>query len=404
MKLNNKIELKKYLKTTFICIFMFCILSSTVCLVEYKIYTVNYNKKIYSVLTVLKEKYPDITEEEMIQILNSKSIYKNNFLEKYGIELEKDSIVIENKNMLMLFIIISILLTLSLSIILLYIYLKYNSKKDKDIEEIENYIEKINKGNYKLKIDNNTEDELSILKNEVYKTMIMLKESSENSSKDKESLKDSLSDISHQLKTPITSIMIALDNLEDNPDLDIATREKFIKSARRDINNIRFLIQSILKLSKFDANAVEFIKKNVAIKDLIMESIKNVENLCDLRNVSIKTNNDIDAKIYCDKHWQIEAITNIIKNAVEHADNYVSVNIEENNVYVKIIIENDGEQISKEDLPNIFKRFYKGKNATKDSIGIGLALAKTIVESEKGYISVESKKNLTEFTIKYSKI
>lgn len=383
---------------------MFCILSSTVCLVEYKIYTVNYNKKIYSVLTVLKEKYPDITEEEMIQILNSKSIYKNNFLEKYGIELEKDSIVIENKNMLMLFIIISILLTLSLSIILLYIYLKYNSKKDKDIEEIENYIEKINKGNYKLKIDNNTEDELSILKNEVYKTMIMLKESSENSSKDKESLKDSLSDISHQLKTPITSIMIALDNLEDNPDLDIATREKFIKSARRDINNIRFLIQSILKLSKFDANAVEFIKKNVAIKDLIMESIKNVENLCDLRNVSIKTNNDIDAKIYCDKHWQIEAITNIIKNAVEHADNYVSVNIEENNVYVKIIIENDGEQISKEDLPNIFKRFYKGKNATKDSIGIGLALAKTIVESEKGYISVESKKNLTEFTIKYSKI
>lgn len=180
--------------------------------------------------------------------------------------------------------------------------------------------------------------------------------------------------------------------------------EKFIKSAKRDINNINFLIQSILKLSKFDTNAVEFIKKDVEIKDLIMESIKNVENLCDLRNINIKTNNDIDEKIYCDKHWQIEAITNIIKNAVEHADNYVSVNVEKNNVYVKITIENDGEQILKEDIPNIFKRFYKGKNATKDSIGIGLALSKTIIESEKGYISVESKKNLTKFTIKYSKI
>lgn len=402
--MSNEIELKKYLKTTLICIFIFCIFSSTFCLVEYKIYTVNYNNKIYSVLTVLKEKYPNITEEEIIQILNSKSDSKDNFLEKYGIELEKDSIVIENKNMLNLFIIISILLTLSLSIILVYIYLKYNSKKDKDIEEIESYIEQINQGNYKLKIDNNTEDELSILKNEVYKTMIMLKESAENSSKDKESIKDSLSDISHQLKTPITSIMIALDNLEYNPDLDIETREKFIKSAKRDINNISFLIQSILKLSKFDTNAVEFIKKDVEIKYLIMESIKNVENLCDLRNINIKTNNDIDEKIYCDKHWQIEAITNIIKNAVEHADNYVSVNVEKNNVYVKITIENDGEQILKEDIPNIFKRFYKGKNATKDSIGIGLALSKTIIESEKGYISIESKKNLTKFTIKYSKI
>lgn len=401
--MSNKIELKKYLKATLICIFIFCILSSVFCLTEYKIYTVNYNNKIYSILTVLKKKYPDITEDEIIKILNSKSVYKDNFLEKYGIELEKDSIVIENQNMVILFIAISIFLTLSLSGILVYIYLKYNSKKDKDIEEIESYIEEINKGNYYLKIDNNTEDELSILKNEVYKTMIMLKESAENSLKDKKSIKDSLSDISHQLKTPLTSVLIALDNLEDNPDLDIDTRERFIKSAKRDINNINFLIQSILKLSKFDTNTVEFIRKNVKINDLIMESLKNVENLCDLRNISIKTNSIINAKIYCDKHWQIEAITNIIKNAVEHADNYVSVNVEENNVYTKITIENDGEQISKEDLPNIFKRFYKGKNATKDSIGIGLSLAKTIIESEKGYVNVETEKDITKFIIKYLK-
>lgn len=402
--MKNKIELKKYLRNISICTLIFILITVIISLIEYRIYTNNFNDKIYSILTVMKQEYPNITEQAIIETLNSNEKLKENFLEDYGIELNKDSIVLANDNYFALFVIVNISVITILSFILNYLYLKHNRKKDKDIEEISNYVEQINKGNYQMNIDNNTEDELSILKNEVYKIMIMLKESAENSSKDKESIKDSLSDISHQLKTPITSIMIALDNLEDNPDLDIATRERFIKSAKRDINNVRFLIQSILKLSKFDTNAVEFIKEIVEIKELITESISNVENLCDLRDINIKTNNSIDSKIYCDKHWQIEAITNIIKNAVEHADSYVGVNIEENNVYIKITIENDGEQISKEDLPNIFKRFYKGKNATKDSIGIGLALAKTIIESEKGYISVESKKNLTKFTIKYSKI
>lgn len=402
--MKNKIELKKYLKNISICTLIFIAITVIISLIQYRIYTDNFNDKIYSLVKVMKQEYPNITEQTIIETLNSNEKLEDNLLEKYGIELDKDSIVLVNDNCFALFVIINISVIVILSFILNYLYLKHNYKKDQDIEEISSYIEQINKGNYKLNIDNNTEDELSILKNEVYKTMIMLKESAENSSKDKENIKDSLSDISHQLKTPITSIMIILDNLEDNPDIDIETRERFIKNAKRDINNVRFLIQSILKLSKFDTNAVEFIKENVEIKELIMESIKNVENICDLKNVNIKINNTINAKIYCDKHWQIEAITNIIKNAVEHADSYVGVNVEESNIYIKITIENDGEQILKEDLPNIFKRFYKGKNATKDSIGIGLALAKTIIESEKGYISVESEKNLTEFTIKYSKI
>lgn len=401
--MGRKQELKKYLKTSFIWIFIFCIIFSIFTIFEYHIYTLNYNNKIYSILSILKEKYPDISEQEMIEVINSESKNEDNFLKKYGIELEKDSIVTENRNMLNIFIVNIIIFVILFSIILIYIYMKYNSKKDKDIKEIEDYIDQINKGNYKLNIDNNTEDELSILKNEVYKTMIMLKESSEISLKDKISLKESLQDISHQLKTPLTSIIITLDNLEDNPDLDIETREKFLNNIKRDINNIRFLIESILKLSKFDTNAVEFIKEEVEIRKLLAESIKNVENLCDLRNIFIKTKIDTNTKIYCDKHWQIEALTNIIKNAVEHADSFVNIDVEENNVYTKIIIKNDGNEILKEDLPNIFKRFYKGKNATKNSIGIGLALAKTIIESENGYIDVESKNRETTFIIKYFK-
>lgn len=401
--MKNKVEFKKYLRNISICTLIFIVITVIISLIQYRIYTNNFNDKIYSLLTIMKQEYPNITEQTIIETLNSNENLENNFLEEYGIELNKDSIVLANDNCFALFLIINISVVTVLSFILNYLYLKHNHKKDQDIAEISSYIEQINKGNYKLNIDNNTEDELSMLKNEVYKTMVMLKESAENSSKDKENVKDSLSDISHQLKTPITSIMIALDNLEDNPDLDIVTREKFIKSAKRDINNIRFLIQSILKLSKFDTNAVEFIKKDVEIKDLIMESIKNVENLCDLRNISIRTDNDIDAKIYCDKHWQIEAITNIIKNAVEHAKSFVNIKIEDNQMYCKISIVNDGVGIDEEDMQHIFERFYKGKNAPRDSIGIGLALSKTIIEQDNGYIKAESNNNKTIFTIKYFK-
>lgn len=401
--MKNKIELKKYLKNIMICSLIFAIIIFIISSIQYRIDTNNFNNKIYSILTVIKKEYPNITEQKIIEILNSDDEEMENFLEKYGIELNKDSIVLANDKYFLLFVSLNIGISILFAISINYFYLKHNKKKDQDIEEISSYIEQINKGNYKLNIDNNTEDELSMLKNEVYKTMVMLKESAENSSKDKENVKDSLSDISHQLKTPITSIMIALDNLEDNPDLDIVTREKFIKSAKRDINNIRFLIQSILKLSKFDTNAVEFIKKDVEIKDLIMESIKNVENLCDLRNISIRTDNDIDAKIYCDKHWQIEAITNIIKNAVEHAKSFVNIKIEDNQMYCKISIVNDGVGIDEEDMQHIFERFYKGKNAPRDSIGIGLALSKTIIEQDNGYIKAESNNNKTIFTIKYFK-
>ena len=146
-------------------------------------------------------------------------------------------------------------------VVLISIFLKYNHSKDKKLKEITKYIEEINNKNYKLDIEDNTEDELSILKNEIYKTTIMLKEVAENSMKDKTCLKDSLSDISHQLKTPLTSIIIMLDNILDNPNMDDATKNEFIKDIKREIVNINFLVESLLKISKLDASSVTFINK-----------------------------------------------------------------------------------------------------------------------------------------------
>lgn len=401
--MRNKIELKKYLRNALFFTMVFLILTFVISFAEYHVYTNNFNNKIYSILNVVKSKYPNITEEQLIEVINNDKIDNNDFLKKYGIELKKDSIVLKNDKSFALFVVINITITGAFSVILTALYLQYNKNKDKDIEEISSYIEQINKGNYKINIDNNTEDELSILKNEVYKTMIMLKEGAELSKKDKLSLKDSLSDISHQLKTPITSIMITLENLEENPDLDIETREKFIKSVKRDTSNISFLVKSILKLSQLDTNAVVFIKKKITIKSILDKSLKNVESLCDLKNIRIDISNNIDGEIIGDFHWQVEAVTNIIKNAVEHAEKKVSIKVEETSVYSKISITNDGECIDKEDIKHIFERYYKGKNASKDSIGIGLALSKTIIEQNNGYISVDSCEGETIFTIKYFK-
>ena len=231
----------------------------------------------------------------------------------------------------------------------------------------------------------------------------MLKESAENSNQDKINLKKSLEDISHQLKTPLTSILILLDNLIDDQNMNIETRNDFLTDIKREIININFLVQSILKLSKFDANTIHFIKEETTLNKIIKEAVKNVSTLCDLRNIKIEINGDEDAKIICDAKWQIEAITNILKNSIEHSqDNHkIVVKYEKNNIYSNIEIQDYGEGISKKDLKHIFERFYKGENASKDSIGIGLALSKTIIEEDNGTISVESNENGTKFTIKY---
>ena len=215
-----------------------------------------------------------------------------------------------------------------------------------------------------------------------------------------------MEDISHQLKTPLTSILVMLDNIIEDSNMEEKIRNDFIVDIKRNVLNINFLVQSLLKLSKFDANAIHFVKRENDLKTIIEESIKNVSTLCDLRNINIKLNIKENSKIICDDKWQIEALTNIIKNAIEHSKNNsnIIINIENNNVYSMIEVIDFGEGIAKKDIKHIFERFYKCKNTKTDSIGIGLALAKTIIEEDKGTISVESNKLETKFIIKYYKI
>lgn len=401
--MKNREYLKKYLIQSLIVIVIATILFVIAQNIEYNKYKQNFNHKLSAILEKIENEYPNVDKNDLVEILKSDNAKKDT-LKEYGYDIEKDSYISQNDENNLIFTILKLILLLASFITLIYIFIKYSFKNDKEIDKIIKTIENINHKNYEIELDELSEDKLSILKQEIYKTTIMLKENAENSLKDKISIKNSIQDISHQLKTPLTSINILLDNIIDNPDMDSITRNNFIKQIKREIANITFLIQSILKLSKFESNTISFIKKKFSVKKIINEVIKNVSNLCDLKNIHIEVNNKCKNNLLCDFKWQVEALTNIVKNAVEYSyeGNKVVIECEENNIYTQIKIKDFGKGMDKEDTLNIFKRFYKGKDAGKDSIGIGLSLSKAIIEEDNGRIIVDSIKDKgTTFIIRY---
>lgn len=381
--------------------------------IQYKLYEKNVNSVIANILSEIIEKYPDTDEEEIIKILNDRnsenSSEKNNkaleLLKNYGYtnnvayvqKLDKSMEIALNVN---------IFLICAYGFIITIILLVKNKKHNKKIQEISKYLNEVNNGNYELRIEDNREDKLTKLRNELYKTTVLLKKIAENSEKEKIDLSNSLADISHQLKTPLTSIRIMIDNIEDNPDMDEKTRKEFIEEISKQIDWISSLVIALLKLAKFDAGAIIMKDTNVNIKKLIDNVLSNLAILLDVKNIKVIENIKDNIYINIDYNWQLEAFTNIIKNAIEHSkqDSTIYISVENNSIFMKVIITDEGEGISKEDLKNIFKRFYKAKRSSESSIGIGLSLAKTIIEQDNGTIKVNSEVGKgTTFEIEYLK-
>lgn len=392
---------KKYSKLIMFTLITFGIIILLNVMLYYQV-NKNYNNKIVNIISTIKEKYPEIKDDEIFDIIKN-NVKTNNF-NRYSFDLDGIVLIKENKTIFVSYFIILLFIYLIICLVYLTIIINNDKKKDKEINEVIKIIEEINNKNYSFKMKDINEEDLSLLKNEIYKTTIMLNEISEISKKDKKELEESLEDISHQLKTPLTSILIMIDTLLDDEDMDQNTREDFLRNMKREVMNINFLVKSILKLSRLDTNTVKFISKKESVKEIINEAILNVSLLSDLKNVKIETNLS-DSFITCDYKWQIEALTNILKNSIEHSyeNNKVLIESSENNAYIKITIKDFGSGIAKEDINHIFERFYKGKDSDYDSIGIGLALSKSIIEKQNGKISVESSDDGTTFTIKYFK-
>lgn len=267
------------------------------------------------------------------------------------------------------------------------------------------YLGRIVGGEYSLDVRDNREGELSILKNEIYKVTVRLREQAEQLKKDKQFLADSLSDISHQLKTPITSMLVMTELIQDK-NLPADKRDEFTWNIRSQLERLQWLVTSLLKLSRIDAGTIDFKKEQVSAAELIGRAVEPFLIPMEIREQTLEISGDDEAKLTCDFNWTAEALSNIVKNCMEHTPEggRISIEYEETSLFTMIRISDNGEGIHKSDLPHIFRRFYKGKNAGRDSVGIGLAMAKSIIENQNGTIEAASEAGKgTVFTVKFQK-
>ena len=380
------------------------------------------NTYIRCIMENVINQYPDLDMEEIAIILNKSysELESSTTSEEFDSILRKNGITdntfyirdmsdIRNVNIIVSTSIIGVM-----SVLFIICFCMYLRRRKKDIFELQDYMDKISRGNYELEINDNSEDELSSLKNSLYKIMVYMKEQADSARIKKVMLAQSVSDISHQLKTPLTSTQVLLDNLNDNPDMDYSTRKKFIYEALNQVNGMSWMIVSMLKLSRIDAGVVEFNNENISINKIIEEAVGNLEVIAEIKNVNIEKNidnrnedelNKSDIYIKGDYNWNREALQNIIKNAIEHSNDKgtVKINITDNDVYTAVYITNRGEKLSDKQQKQIFERYYSEAKYEDNSMGIGLPLAKAVIEKQGGYISVESDDEETVFIVKYIK-
>ena len=241
--MKNKVKYKNTISLAILLIVILNIIFWIMQTKQFNKYEINTNIKVDSIISNVIKKYPNVSKEEIIDILMNDN-NKNNNLKEYGIDISKDTLILKNKNEYKINTIINILFLVVSNFIIILIFVRYNKNKNKELDEITKYIEEINKRNYKLNIDDNTEDELSILKNELYKITVHLKEESEILKNEKNSLKTAIEDISHQLKTPLTSIFILLDNIIEDKNMDNETKDRFIREIKAKTTKINSLIKS----------------------------------------------------------------------------------------------------------------------------------------------------------------
>ena len=293
---------------------------------------------------------------------------------------------------------------LILSSFLIISFLVFTKKRYNRIYNLCENIDKILHGNDTINIKGFDEGELSILESDVQKMLVRLRDQKDILEKKRTFLADSIADISHQLRTPLTSINLIL-SLIESPDISEKKREELLRELSSLITKTEYLVSVLLKISKLDAGTVQFERKETDLAFLLEKSAEPIMIPMDIKNqhIVINTNN---ISLNCDYAWCLEAFGNILKNCTEHTPENGEINITATDtpLFIEILITDTGCGFNDEDLPHIFERFYKGKNSSKESFGIGLNLAKMIISGHNGTIKAEnSLSGGAEFTIRFYK-
>ena len=278
-----------------------------------------------------------------------------------------------------------------LSLVLILIYYISTYKRYKRINDLATDINKLLHGDNSISLENYSEGELGILHSEIYKMTVRLREQQQKLMNDKVYLADSIADISHQIRTPLTSINLLVQFLSE-PNLSDERRQQLTHELYGLLSRIEWLITTLLKISKLDAGTVQFKEEKVSMEQLINKSCAPILVPIELRGQELVIN--AAGEFSGDISWTCEAIGNIVKNCMEHTPEGGKIEIEatENALYTEILIKDNGTGIAKEDMPHIFERFYKGKDSDDKSFGVGLALSRMIITSQKGTVKAENRK------------
>lgn len=296
------------------------------------------NRKIFILITI-------IATINIIIIILFKTIYKfnlHNILDTYDLNINEITAIYELEKENNFYIILTLIFINIL--LLIFILFKYfeERKKRKQFEKIRLNLIEIDKGNYYSFIKDIEEREFGTFQNDIYSTVIRLREYAEKINEDKNKLSSYMSDISHQLRTPLLAVNVLTDNLIQTEETNNKNYKTVLKISR-ELDKMQWLVDNLLKMAQLDIKVIKFRKEKIYVCQLIQEVMKNVEILADLYEIKIIANGEKNAKFIGDIKWNIEALTNIVKNAIEHSkkDDSIYINYTENLLYTEIAIKDE---------------------------------------------------------------
>lgn len=374
--------------------------------IDYK-YKKEFVKNNGYMISALLNMHPELEDEVITSILSGKGDFEEGkqILKKYGLDETGTLNYLEHFHHLqtevMLF---TFLIVIGIFVLLSFSYWLFLKKQNQKLDSLSEYMDHVLSGKYNLDVKDYEEGNISTLKNDVYKLTVKLKEGRDQSLQDKKELEQILSDISHQIRTPLTS-MYVINDLLSKDDIDSKTKQQFLDKNRMQLERIEWLVTTLLKMSRLDSGSVQLKLEVTNITKVIEAALEPLQIPMELKKIVVHLENKKKTMVLLDPHWTVEVFVNVLKNAYEHtAENgEITISISDNPLYTEVSIQDTGSGIKKEELPHIFERFYTG-SGNKESIGVGLNMAKKIMEKQQGEIyatSVEEKG--TTFFIKFYK-
>lgn len=270
-------------------------------------------------------------------------------------------------------------------------YLYFTSRRYQKIDLLTKEVDQVLFQDQFTPISQYEEGELSILRTQIHKMNLKLQENQSALQKEKVHLVESLQDISHQVRTPLTTLFLLAERMKEE-DLPVHRRRSLLQEEVRHLRQIDWLIGSLLKMAKLDADTAVFEKKKVLVEELLLKALDPLRIPLELRNQEVLLHLEPGASFQGDLSWSAEAVTNLMKNAMEHMEpgKKILVEARENVLFTEVVLKDQGPGIPEEGLPHLFERFYKGKNAKENSVGIGLALSRMILTKQNGTLKAEN--------------